>query len=85
LAALYMLIVYQRTMTGPTVESVKQVKDLQPREVVAIVPLVVLLLGLGLFPKPVLDVISPAVHDTMQTVGVTDPKPVQPVAEESSR
>lgn len=85
LAALYMLIVYQRTMTGPTVESVKQVKDLRPREIVAIAPLVVLLLALGLFPKPVLDVISPAVQDTMQTVGVTDPKPVVPVAEESSR
>jgi NADH-quinone oxidoreductase subunit M len=79
LAALYMLIVYQRTMTGPTAPAVAKMPDLRPREVLAIAPLVVLILALGLFPKPALDVISPAVDSTMERVGVTDPEPRVPV------
>jgi NADH-quinone oxidoreductase subunit M len=48
---------------------------------------VAILLVLGLFPKPILDVISPAVDRTMQQVGVTDPKPVHavPAAEGTSK
>ena len=38
-------------------------------------PLVLLILVLGVFPKPMLDVIEPAVQATMQRVGVTDPQP----------
>ena len=82
LAALYMLILDQRTMTGPTQESVKAMPDLRPRELVAIAPLVVLILGLGLFPKPATDIISPAVDETMKQVGVTDPAPRVPTASE---
>jgi NADH-quinone oxidoreductase subunit M len=33
------------------------------------------MLGLGVYPKPVLDVIRPAVNTTLQHVGVTDPPP----------
>ncbi|HEY6740604.1 MAG TPA: NADH-quinone oxidoreductase subunit M [Actinopolymorphaceae bacterium] len=83
LAALYMLILYQRTMTGPTRPAVESMRDLSPRESLAMVPLVVLILGLGLFPKPVIDVLSPAVESTMEQVGVTDPKPTVPVSEAS--
>ncbi|MEQ4208099.1 NADH-quinone oxidoreductase subunit M [Actinopolymorpha sp. B17G11] len=79
LAALYMLILYQRTMTGPTATAVANMPDLRPREVVAVAPLIVLILGLGLFPGPALDVISPAVDSTMERVGVTDPAPEHPV------
>ena len=38
LAALYMLIVYRRTMTGPTAPAVAKMPDLRPREVVAVTP-----------------------------------------------
>lgn len=79
LAALYMLILYQRTMTGPTKPAVESMPDLRPREALAVAPLVVLLLALGLFPKPAIDVISPAVEQTMTRVGVTDPAPAVPV------
>jgi NADH-quinone oxidoreductase subunit M len=80
LAALYMLLVYQRTMTGPVTENVKGMRDLSVREVAAVAPLVVLLLVLGLFPKPALDTITPAVQATMARVGVTDPSPTIPVS-----
>jgi NADH-quinone oxidoreductase subunit M len=77
LAALYILIMYQRTMTGPVTPAVEQsvTSDLSGRERIAMVPLVLLILALGLYPKPMLDVIEPAVTATMQHVGVSDPQP----------
>jgi len=83
LAALYILLMYQRTMTGPTPEVVtEKVHDLRGREVLAIAPLLVVIIALGFYPKPVLDVVNPAVDRVMHAVGSTDPAPqVAPVAE----
>jgi NADH-quinone oxidoreductase subunit M len=81
LAALYILILYQRTMTGPVRPELSGMRDLRFREVLAIAPLIALILGLGLYPKPVIDIIKPAVESTMQHVGVTDPSPEIPVTE----
>ena len=39
LAALYILLMYQRTMTGPVRESTRHISDLRPREVTALAPL----------------------------------------------
>ncbi len=77
LAALYILIMYQRTMTGPVTPEVEQsvTSDLSGRERIAMIPLVLLILALGIYPKPMLDVIEPAVTATMQHVGVSDPQP----------
>jgi NADH-quinone oxidoreductase subunit M len=38
-------------------------------------PLVLLIVALGLFPKPLLSIIEPTTQATMQHVGVTDPQP----------
>ncbi len=73
LAALYILWLYQRTMTGPVKEGCEDVKDLTGREIVAVSPLVVLILALGVFPAPALNVINPAVTQTLAAVGVMDP------------
>lgn len=77
LAALYILIAYQRTMTGEVTPAVARTvtTDLRARERVAMVPLVVLIVLLGLFPQPMLALIDPAVQATMAHVGVTDPQP----------
>jgi NADH-quinone oxidoreductase subunit M len=76
LAALYILIMYQRIMTGPvTVDVERTVTDANGRERLAFAPLVILIILLGVFPKPMLTVIDPAVAATMQRVGVTDPEP----------
>ena len=76
LAALYILIMYQRTMTGPASEEVKEkITELNGRERLAMAPLVLLILLLGVFPKPMLSVIEPSTQATMQHVGVTDPEP----------
>ncbi|HET6742115.1 MAG TPA: NADH-quinone oxidoreductase subunit M, partial [Kribbella sp.] len=81
LAALYILLMYQRLMTGPVRDGIEKLKDLNAREVLAIAPLVILIIGLGIFPKPIVDIIKPAVDSTMQRVGVTDKAPQIPVTE----
>jgi NADH-quinone oxidoreductase subunit M len=80
LAAIYILWMYQRTMNGPTVEAVAKMPDLRVRELLAVVPLVALIIAMGVYPKPVLDVINPAVNATMSQVGSTDPVPAHPAA-----
>ena len=78
LAAIYILWMYQRTMNGPTASEVEGLPDLKPRELWAVVPLVALIIAMGIYPKPVLDVINPAVHQTMVQVHMTDPTPAHP-------
>jgi NADH-quinone oxidoreductase subunit M len=80
LAAVYVLHWYQRVAHGPAAEGVKSFRDLGGREIAAVAPLVVLVIVLGFFPKPVLDVINPAVARTLQTVDQHDPAPTVPAA-----
>ncbi|MFJ6696137.1 NADH-quinone oxidoreductase subunit M [Streptomyces sp. NPDC091272] len=75
LAALYVLVLYQRTMTGPVKAEVSGMPDLKARELAVVVPLIVLLIGLGVFPKPLTDIVNPAVTHTMHDVNKQDPKP----------
>jgi NADH-quinone oxidoreductase subunit M len=78
LAAIYILWMYQRVAGGPVREQVAGMKDIRPRELLAVAPLVVLIIGVGVYPKPVLDIINPAVRVTMAQVHETDPVPADP-------
>jgi NADH-quinone oxidoreductase subunit M len=80
LAAIYLLWMYQRTMNGPVAEKVAGMSDLKPRELLAVGPLIALIIALGVYPKPVLDIINPAVQHTMAQIHVTDPVPQHPTA-----
>ncbi|WP_406688564.1 NADH-quinone oxidoreductase subunit M [Saccharopolyspora sp. ID03-671] len=62
-------------VTDPNREGAHRLRfaDLGAREVAVLAPLIVLIVGLGVYPKPVLDVINPSVAATMSEVGVTDP------------
>ena len=84
LAALYILLAYQRTMQGVLSAAHERMQDLRFREVAALAPLIALMVFLGFYPKPLTDVIKPAVSFTMQDVGAHDPAPTQarPVAEQ---
>lgn len=75
LSAVYILWMYQRMMTGPVAVDNEKLRDLVPREVLVVAPLIALLLVLGVYPKPVLDVIDPAVGHTLTTIGQDDPAP----------
>ena len=75
LSAVYVLWTYQRMMTGPLTPDNEKVGDLRPRELAVIAPLIALLLVLGVYPKVALDVINPAVLDTLSEIEQTDPAP----------
>ncbi len=83
LAALYILWTYQRMMTGETVAELRdpegaapRSRDMVPREALVVAPLIAVILVLGFYPKPVLDIITPAVERTMQQTGMTDVDPL---------
>ncbi|MGF0309805.1 NADH-quinone oxidoreductase subunit M [Rhodococcus sp. IEGM1428] len=65
LSAIYILWLYQRVMTGPVREGSEKISDLVPREALVVVPLLALLIVFGVYPKPALDVITPAVQSTI--------------------
>lgn len=54
------------------------VPDLSWREKVVVAPLIASFLVLGVYPKPVLDTLTPAVERTLEIVGVSDPAPEVP-------
>ena len=80
LAAIYVLWMYQRTMTGPNPPANEGVRDLNRREVGVVAPLMVALVLFGFVPGPLLDVSNPTVHSLLQHVGVSDEEPVVPAA-----
>jgi NADH-quinone oxidoreductase subunit M len=76
LAALYILIAYQRTMQGPVVhQATLGLRDLTTREAWVMAPLVFLIVALGVYPKPLLDRITPAVQATYALAHRYDPTP----------
>ncbi|MEU1588756.1 NADH-quinone oxidoreductase subunit M [Micromonospora sp. NPDC005710] len=79
LAAAYVLWMVQRTTQGTLNPALTEVdgmrRDLNLREKVVVAPLIALIVLLGFFPKPVTDVINPAVQATMDDIGRTDPAP----------
>ena len=75
LAAIYILWMYQRTMTGPVREQVAAMPDLKARELWAVGPLIALIIAFGVYPKPLLDIINPAVApDAGRRVHATRPR-----------
>lgn len=84
LTAVYVLWLYQRMMTGPPSEDNKGMKDLVPRELLVVVTLIGALVFLGVYPKPMLDYIDPAVSHTRATIGSEDPQPAAPVADSAN-
>ncbi|WP_335933623.1 NADH-quinone oxidoreductase subunit M [Streptomyces sp. PTD5-9] len=75
LAALYVLVLYQRTMTGPVKAEVRGMADLKVRELAVVLPLIAMLLFLGVYPKPLTEIVNPAVQHTMSDVQKKDPQP----------
>jgi NADH-quinone oxidoreductase subunit M len=61
LAALYLLWAYQRVFHGPGEEEENRTKDLTPWERLILLPLIVGIIFLGIYPKPMLNRIEPAV------------------------
>jgi NADH-quinone oxidoreductase subunit M len=83
LAALYILLTYQRMCTGPASESTSSWRDMSGREVLVAAPLIAVIIALGVYPGPVLDVLDPVSERTAQLVGIQDPEPTAPLVQQA--
>lgn len=69
LAAVYMLYMFQKMFLGPvTHEENAKLSDLNWREIVTLVPLLVFIFWIGLYPKPFFDLMAPAVDNLVAIV-----------------
>jgi NADH-quinone oxidoreductase subunit M len=75
LAALYILIPVQKALHGPVTPGNENLPDLNLREKFAIAPVVAVIIALGFYPAPLLDVINPASAHVLEVQGFTDPTP----------
>ncbi len=83
LAALYLLWAYQRVFHGVAEGENATMADLKVSEFFAILPLMALIIGMGVYPKPILDRIEPAVDDLIAHIeanvdGFDEPEPDVP-------
>jgi NADH-quinone oxidoreductase subunit M len=63
LAAVYMLFMFQKLFLGPvTHEENKTLKDINWREIATLLPLLVFIFWIGLYPKPFFSLMAPAVE-----------------------
>jgi len=77
LAAVYLLWAYQRVFQGPAEGENAEAPDLRPTEVLVMAPLLVLILFLGIYPKPALERIEPSVDALIEhvTAFTDEPEP----------
>ncbi len=75
LAALYILIPVQRALHGPTTPGNEDLKDLNLREKIAIAPVIAIIVVLGFYPSPLLNIINPTAVHVVSQMGYSDPAP----------
>ncbi|MHB8189057.1 MAG: complex I subunit 4 family protein [Ferrimicrobium sp.] len=81
LSAVYLLWAYQRVFHGVDPQD-RSFKDIGAREIALIAPLVVLIVVLGIYPRPLLSRINPTTNSLARRVAAAKPLPgsVSPVA-----
>jgi len=69
LGAVYMLVLYKKTFFGPITNPINEkLQDIKGREVAALVPLVMLVIYLGVYPKPILEPVDKSVKQLVQVM-----------------
>ena len=77
LSAVYILLMFRRTMTGPVTDQTRAhvTTDLSGMEKLVVVPLIGLILFLGFLPQVALGVVEPTAQAAMTNAGLADPVP----------
>ncbi|KAA0284018.1 MAG: NADH-quinone oxidoreductase subunit M [Chloroflexi bacterium] len=70
MAAVYILYMFQKVFLGPAGEITHhhELKDLNWREIITAIPLVVFMFWIGLYPKPFFDILAPAVEKLLSAL-----------------
>ncbi len=70
MAAVYILYMFQKMFLGPAGEVTHhhELKDLNWREIATVVPLVIFMFWIGLYPKPFFDILAPAVEKLLSAL-----------------
>lgn len=70
MAAIYILYLFQKMFLGPAGEVTHhhELKDLNWREIVTMIPLVVLMFWIGLYPAPFFNILAPAVEKLLSAL-----------------
>ena len=83
LAALYLLWAYQRVFHGPPAAADRQTADLRRGELATLAPFVIAAVALGVYPKPLLNVVEPAADKLLEHLEIHSdfdvPDPGDPV------
>ncbi len=71
LAAVYLLHMFEKVFLGPVKHAENQgLKDLNLREILTLLPLLVLIVWIGLYPQPFFNLINPAVENLVALVAL---------------
>ena len=71
LAAVYLLVMFEHVFLGPvTRPENEKLSDITWREIVTLLPLLILIVWIGLYPKPFLDLINPTVQQLTALVAL---------------
>ena len=68
LGAVYMLRSYQKIMLGEINSVTSKFTDLSFNEKAVIVPIVILVIAMGIYPKPILDIAEPAILKIIELI-----------------
>ena len=66
--AIYFLRAYQRVFLGKLNERCKEYSDINTLDLLAVIPLAIIVLLLGIYPSPLIDLISPAVENIISII-----------------
>jgi len=76
LGAVYMLVLYKKTFFGPITNPINEkLQDLKGRELAALIPLVLLVVYLGIHPKPILEPVDNSVKQLVQVMYLKSVEP----------
>ena len=69
LGATYLLLMIRRVLLGPLNAKWNKLKEINGREIFTLVPLMILILIIGLYPKPFLEFITPSLNSLLTSLG----------------
>ncbi len=67
-SAVYMLWMYQRTMLGKPVDVTQKISDINFSEAIPLIPLVIMVVWIGIFPNFFLHLAEPAIREIINLI-----------------